>query len=273
MLHAEHVSFAYGPAEVLRDVSIDVPRGGVTGVLGPNGSGKTTLLGLLGGLLRPTDGQVRLRNDDLSGLSRAALARQMAVVPQETHLAFDYSVLEIALMGRYPHLGPLELEGPTDLRVAREALAATGTRDLERRGFTTLSGGEKQRVIIASALAQLLPDTAETEVTATEGVLLLDEPTASLDLGYQLEITSTLRTLNNSRGTTMVVSTHDLNFAAGLCDQLVMLRAGRVLAAGPTEQVLTGEAVRALYDVEADVRLHAGAGHLTVIPVSRTTGA
>ena len=272
MLHAENVSFAYGTTVVLQDVSIDVPRGGITGVLGPNGSGKTTLLGLLGGLSRPTDGHVRLGHDDVSILSRAALARQMAMVPQETQLAFDYSVLEIALMGRYPHLGPLELERPTDLKIAREALAATGTRDLERRGFTTLSGGEKQRVIIASALAQLLQHTGETEITATEGVLLLDEPTASLDLGYQLEITATLRTLNRSRGTTMVVSTHDLNFAAGLCDQLVMLREGRVLRKGPTQEVLTAEAVRALYDVEADVQLHASAGHLTVVPVSRVTG-
>ena len=273
MVSAHNLSFAYDTTQVLHDVSLEVPSGGLTGVLGPNGSGKTTLLKLLGGLLRPAAGRVRLDNDDVSTLSRGTLARQMAMVPQETHLAFDYSVLEIALMGRYPHLGPFELEGPSDLVIAREALSATGTSTLEYRGFTTLSGGEKQRVIIASALAQLWQPSAGSESQTTKGVLLLDEPTASLDLGYQLEIAATLRSLNESRGTTMVVSTHDLNFAASLCDQLVMLRAGRVLAAGSTAQVLTAETVRALYDVEADVQPHVAAGHLTVVPISKLPGA
>ena len=273
LLHADGVSFAYGATSVLHDVSLVVPQGGLIAVLGPNGSGKTTLLSLLGGLLRPASGQVRLGGTDLSTLSRAILARQMAMVPQETQLAFDYSVIEIALMGRYPHLGPLELEGPADLRIAREALAATSTDHLERRGFKTLSGGEKQRVIIASALAQLWQLSPATGVKASRGVLLLDEPTASLDLGYQLEIARTLRSLNESRGTTMVVSTHDLNLAASLCQHLVLLRDGRVLAAGPTEQVLTAETVRALYDVEADVYRHAAAGHVTVVPVSRVRPA
>ena len=268
MLRADGVRFAYGAGDVLRDVSLRVPDGGLTGVLGPNGSGKTTLLKLLGGLLRPAAGQVRLNDDDLVGIRRDTLARQMAMVPQETHLAFDYSVLEIVLMGRYPHLGPFELEGPSDLEIAREALAATGTAALEHRGFTTLSGGEKQRVIIASALAQLWQPSNGAS-TLPEGVLLLDEPTASLDLGYQLEIAATLRSLNERRGTTMVLSTHDLNFAASVCDQLVLLRAGRVLAAGPTNQVLSAETVRALYDVEADVRSHHAAGHLTVVPISK----
>ena len=125
------------------------------------------------------------------------------MVPQETHSTFDFSVLDIVLMGRYPHLGPFELEGPDDLRIAREALAATGTTALERRAFDTLCGGEKQRVVIAGALAQ------------ASDILLLDEPTASLDLRYQLEIAALLTTLNRDRGTTMVLSTHDLNLAAG----------------------------------------------------------
>ena len=272
MVSAHDVSFAYDATPVLHAVSLEVPSGGLTGVLGPNGSGKTTLLKLLGGLLQPATGRVRLGGDDLSTFSRGTLARRMAMVPQETQLAFDYSVLEIALMGRYPHLGPFELEGPSDLAIAREALAATGTSTLEHRGFATLSGGEKQRVIIASALAQLWQPSTGSSPRTTTGILLLDEPTASLDLRYQLEIAATLRSLNESRGTTMVVSTHDLNFAASVCDQLVMLRAGRVLAAGPTAQVLTSETVRALYDVEADVQPHVAAGHLTVVPISRLPG-
>jgi iron complex transport system ATP-binding protein len=183
----------------------------------------------------------------------------MAFVPQETHLAFDYSVLEVALMGRYPHLGPFELEGPEDVAIARDALEATGTGHLAARVFATLSGGEKQRVVIASALAQ------------QAGILLLDEPTASLDLGFQIDIATLLKRLNRERGLTMIVATHDLNFAAGLCQSLVLLKDGRVLEAGPTADTLTAASIRALYGVEADVRAHAGLGHVTVVPLSRST--
>ena len=269
-LQANSVSFAYGASTILRDVSLRVPSGELVAVLGPNGSGKTTLLRVLAGLLPPATGQVSLDGEDLASLSRGALARRMAMVPQETHLAFEYSVLEIALMGRYPHLGAFEVEGPTDLRIAREALAATGTTHLEARGFMTLSGGEKQRVIIASALAQLWQPSETSRVRTNGGLLLLDEPTASLDVGYQLDVASTLRSLNETRHTTMVVLTHDLNLASTLCRHLVMLREGRVIADGPTDGVLTQETVRALYDVDADVTRNEGTGHLTVVPVRRT---
>ena len=241
----------------VQGITVDVERGSVVGILGPNGSGKTTLLRLLAGMLRPESGAVTLNGTNLGSLARAALARSIAVVPQETHLAFDYSVLEIALMGRYPHLGTFELEGPRDVAIAREALAATGTLGLERRSFATLSGGEKQRVVIASALAQ----QAE--------ILLLDEPTASLDLGYQFDIAALLARLNRERGLTIVVATHDLNFAASLCHSIVMLAEGRVVAAGPTGDTLTSMSIQALYGVVADVYPHHAAGHLTVVPLRR----
>ena len=268
-LRADSLSFRYGETPVLHSVSLRIAPGELIAVLGPNGSGKTTLLRLLAGLLQPASGQVTLDGVDLSTLSRNAMARRMAMVPQETHLAFDYSVLEIALMGRYPHMGVMELEGPADLRIAREALAATGTAHLEERGFMTLSGGEKQRVVIASALAQLWQPADVSFAGPSGGLLLLDEPTASLDVGYQLDVAGTLRSLNENRGTTMVVSTHDLNLAATLCRHLVMLRDGRVIAAGPTDEVLTGAAVRALYDVEALVGRSHETGQLTVVPVRR----
>jgi iron complex transport system ATP-binding protein len=261
LLQAADVTFVYGPGQAgLHGVSVDVPRGSLVGIIGPNGSGKTTLLRLLGGMLVPASGRVTLDGRDLARMPRRELARQISVVPQETRLSFEYSVLEVVLMGRYPHLGAFELESQEDVAIAREALAATGTLALEGRLFPTLSGGEKQRVIIASALAQ------------SAGLMLLDEPTAALDPGYQIEMASLLRRLSDERGVTMAVATHDLNMAAGLCRHLVLLRAGRVIAAGPTDEVLTREAVRALYDVEADVHFHAGAGHLTVVPLRRASG-
>ena len=242
---------------MLRDVSFEVGRGAIVGLLGPNGSGKTTLMRLMSGTLTPLAGRVSIEGIDVARLSRRDLARKLAVVPQETHSTFDFTALDIALMGRYPHLGPFELEGGDDVAVARAALAAVGAAQFEARPFATLSGGEKQRVVIAGALAQ------------ASDALLLDEPTASLDLGYQIEIASLLVRLNRERGTTMVVSTHDLNLAAALCRELVLLRAGRVLAYGPTAGVLTAGNVRALYDVDADVQFHPRAGHMTVVPIAR----
>ncbi len=180
------------------------------------------------------------------------------MVPQETHATFDFSALDVVMMGRYPHLGPFALEGPGDLAVAREALASTGTAGLESRRFATLSGGERQRVVIASALAQ------------TSDVLLLDEPTASLDLGFQFDIAALLARLNRERGVTMVVSTHDLNLAATLCTALVLLKAGRVIADGPARAVLTKEHVRALYGVDADLVYHEAAGRMMVVPLARS---
>ena len=269
-LQVEHVSFGYDPTHdpldeatrsfSLVDVSLAVQRGSLTGLLGPNGCGKTTLLRLMAGVLRPRAGTITLAGRAIQSIARRELARQIAVVPQETHPAFDYSVLEMVLMGRHPHLGAFQLEGPRDIAIARDALAATGTAHLAERAYMTLSGGEKQRVVIASALAQS-PD-----------VLLLDEPTASLDLAYQMEVASLLHRLNHDRGVSMVLATHDLNLAASLCDSLVLVRSGRVLAQGPTREVLTASMIQQLYDVDADVHVHEASGHLTVVPIRHAPG-
>jgi iron complex transport system ATP-binding protein len=267
MLAATDISFSYvrRPARtgshvpfVLDRVSLDVSRGTIVGLLGPNGSGKTTLLRILAGILQPLSGTVLVDGKPISRLTRREMARRVAVVPQETHTTFDFSVMDMVLMGRYPHLGAFELEGAADQAIAREALAATGTAAFEGRAFATLSGGEKQRVVIASALAQ------------ASDALLLDEPTAALDLRYQFEIAALLRSLNTGRGVTMVVSTHDLNLAAALCDRVVLLKQGRVIAQGATRETLTHQNIRLLYEIEADVRFHERAGHLTVVPIGRT---
>jgi iron complex transport system ATP-binding protein len=273
VLEATDVEFAYeaprgdrrqaAAAPVLQGVSMSVRAGDFTGILGPNGSGKTTLLRALSGTIRPAAGVVSIDGVPLAQLSRSTLARRMAVVPQETHLAFDYTVLEVVLMGRYVHLGPFEIEGPRDLEIAREALAATGTSTFEQRLFATLSGGEKQRVIIAAALAQVRAGAD------ARPVLLLDEPTAALDLAYQLEAAALLRDLQQQLGIAIVVSTHDLNFAASVCRRLVLLKDGRVLASGSTDEVLTSHNIRALYGVKAEVHRHPGAGHLVVVPLGR----
>jgi iron complex transport system ATP-binding protein len=262
MLRALDVSFAYGrpgraKPNVLKDVSLAADRGDLIGILGPNGSGKTTLLKILAGTLLPLSGAVTLEGRSLKEWSRREIARRVALVPQETHAPFDFSVLEMVLMGRFPHLGTFALEGPEDLAIARRALAETRTAEFSERLFNTLSGGEKQRVVIASALAQ------------SPQLLLLDEPTASLDVGHQIEVQTLLRRLNADGGVTMVLSTHDLNLAAALCRRLILIRNGQVIASGFTDEVLTQDTVRELYGVDADVVHHTRAGHLTVVPIER----
>jgi ABC-type cobalamin/Fe3+-siderophores transport system ATPase subunit len=276
LLRAADVTFGYGDRIVLRDVSVDVPAGGFIGIIGPNGSGKTTLLRLLAGTRRPQHGSVVLDGISLAAMPRAEIARRMAVVPQETHLAFDYTVLEVVLMGRYPHLGAFAIEGPRDIELAREALTSTGTLSLHDRMFNTLSGGEKQRVVIAAALAQLAPSTsssaAATGASSPSSALLLDEPTAALDLKYQLETAALVRDLHARHGLTVVMSTHDLNLAASLCTALVLLKNGRVVQRGPVDDVLTPDSVRELYEVDAEVMRHPATGHLTVTPLGRAGG-
>jgi ABC-type cobalamin/Fe3+-siderophores transport system ATPase subunit len=301
---ARSVSFAYPSGRGLRGrgsspahqhlavdgVSLEVPRGRRLGILGPNGSGKTTLLKLLGGVLSPSSGEVTLDGRSMRQLGRRAVARRIAMVPQDTHPAFDYTALELVLMGRHPHLGAFEVEDAGDIAIAEDALKATGTLDFMCRPFSTLSGGERQRVVIAAALAQQ-PE-----------LLLLDEPTASLDPGFQVEIAELLLRLHRERGLGFVLSTHDLNLAASLCDTLVLMQVrlkpdttgdprgvrleadqtgnpggvpleadpiGSVIAAGPTREVLTPDNIAALYGIRAEVGFHEAAGHLVVVPFGR----
>jgi iron complex transport system ATP-binding protein len=265
MLQATDVWFGYDADKpVVRGVNLSVPAAGIVGILGPNGSGKTTLLRMLAGTRQPQRGSVTLDGTPLTRFTRTALARRMAVVPQETQLAFDYTVAEVAMMGRYPHLGAFEIEGPADLAVVEETLTSTGTLHLKDRLFATLSGGEKQRVVIAAALAQIFRLQAEET-----GYLLLDEPTASLDLGYQLEVASLLTKLHQDRRVAIVISTHDLGLAGTLCGSLMLIRDGVVVASGLTDEVLTPANVREVYGVDADVIRHSS-GHRVVVPVRRT---
>ena len=218
LLEAVDVSFAYdprGPA-VVDGVSLAVSRGAIVGLIGPNGSGKTTVLRLLSGTLTPAHGTVRLADLSMGSLSRRELARRIAVVPQETHSAFEFSALEIVMMGRYPHLGPFELEGADDLAIARDALTATGTRALESRPFTTLSGGEKQRVAIARSLA------------GSPSVILADEPTAALDSENGKGVMALLSEVAKDKGRGILVVTHD-HRTLSYADRLIRIEDGRIV--------------------------------------------
>jgi len=274
MLRIEDVWFGYDPhRQVLKGVSLSIAPDAIVGILGPNGSGKTTLLRLLAGTRQSRRGEVTLDGAPIARSPRAALARRLAVVPQETQLAFDYTVAEVAMMGRYAHLAAFEIEGPDDVSIVDEALSATGTLALKDRPYTTLSGGEKQRVVIASALAQLssrfrLKAEATHDGKAESRYLLLDEPTASLDLAYQLEIGALLKQLHADRRAGIVISTHDIGMAGTLCDTLVLIRDGAVVASGVTDEVLTPDILRRVYDVEAEIDRRPS-GQRIVVPIRR----
>ena len=226
-IEAEHVSYAYGSTPVLRDVSFDVNQGDFFVVIGPNGSGKTTLLKILCGILKPGRGHVKALGRSLRQFSRKALARHVALVPQAFPADFPFTVKELVLMGRSPHQGVLGIENEADMEAARQAMAFTGVEHLAGRRMEQLSGGERQRVFISRAICQ------------EPRVILLDEPTASLDLAHQVRVMDLMERLKMERGITVVMVSHDVNLAAMYGDSLLLLKGGEIIKMGLPEEVLT----------------------------------
>jgi ABC-type hemin transport system ATPase subunit len=252
MLSLEHVSAAYGPRVALNDVSLETHAGEILGLVGPNGAGKSSLLRVIGGTLAPTRGRVRLNDVDLTRLSVTLRARQIAVVPQSSHLPEAFTVGEVVLMGRTPHLPLFGGEREHDYAIVHEALARTATDSLAERRIGELSGGERQRVLIARALAQIRDGATPN---AEPRVLLLDEATAHLDLKHQTAIWGLVRELARS-GLIVIAALHDLNLAAQYADRLALLAEGRLIACDRPANVLTPERLGRAYDVSAIVSTH-----------------
>ncbi len=237
------LTFGYSGADLFREFELEVEPGEFLGIIGPNGAGKSTLLRIVAGLLRPTRGRVRLLEQDLSRLSRREVAQLCALVPQESFFAFDYTVKEVVMMGRNPFLGRFEQPGPKDWDRVTAALELAGVNQLAESSINAISAGEKQRAVLARALAQ------EPEL------LLLDEATSHLDISHQLQMARILVRLNQ-QGKTIVFLSHDLNLAALICSRILLLHQGRPLAWGTPEQVLTKELVRSAYGIEPLLTRH-----------------
>ncbi|HMK51547.1 MAG TPA: ABC transporter ATP-binding protein, partial [Thermodesulfobacteriota bacterium] len=212
MIELNSISFRYREEWVLEDVSFRVEKGEFVGVIGPNGSGKTTLLKMLYRLLSPQKGEILFELVPIRKMDRADIAKRIGVVAQETQLLFPFSVLETVLMGRSPYLGHLMFESEKDLEIAKKAMEWTETLSFSERPMDELSGGERKRVFIARALAQ------EPEV------ILLDEPTANLDIHHQMDFLDLILTLNRERGLTILMASHDMNVASEFCDRLILLQ-------------------------------------------------
>jgi iron complex transport system ATP-binding protein len=256
MLEARGITCGYGRAAALEEASVAVAAGEFVAVVGPNGSGKTTLLRAMSRVLPPREGTVALEGRDLYALSARESALAIAVVPQETSIEFDFSCEEVVLMGRSPRQGRFSSEGERDRAVVRESMERTGTWELRERAVTELSGGERQRVVLARAFAQ------------EPRVLLLDEPTAHLDLGFQVQALRLARALRDERKVAVLATLHDLNLAASVADRMVVLSKGRVAAEGPPDRVLAEDVLRPVFGPELKVRPHPESGrpHVYVTP-------
>ncbi len=260
-LRAEAVRLGYDGRTVVDGLTLDLPAGKVTAIVGPNASGKSTLLKGLARLLPLEAGRVLLAGNDVSTLPRRELARLLGVLPQSSIAPDGVRVAELVSRGRFPHQGWFGRHSSTDDAVVAHALEATGTASLADRPVAELSGGQRQRVWVAMVLAQ------ETDI------VLLDEPTTFLDVAHQVDLLDLLTSLNEERGTTVVMVLHELNLAARYADHLVVMRDGGVVAEGPPSQVLTAEAVRDAFGLEARVVPDPVSGTPLVVPVGRTRAA
>ena len=253
LLHLETLTFGYGTQPLFAKVNLAIASGEMVGLLGPNGAGKTSLLRLASGALRPKQGHVLLDGHDLSTLSRRQIARRVAVVPQEFNTPFAFTVKELVGLGRTPYLSFLGADNTADRQAVQQALEVTNTAPLAGRIFNELSGGEKQRVTLALALAQQ-PD-----------LLLLDEPTTHLDLKYQIEMLELVQRLNREHGLTVFASMHDLNLAARCFPRLILFQRG-IVADGPPIEVVQSRLLSRVYEVPIEVAIMPGGAHLSILP-------
>jgi cob(I)alamin adenosyltransferase len=261
VLTSRNMSYRVGDAPLMTDVSLDLHAGEVVIVVGPNGAGKTTLLRLLGGLLKPVSGEVMLAGRPLERWAGRDRARLIASVPQHVNLDFDVTALDLVLMGRHPHLGRFQMESTKDVAAAQAALAATHAGALAGRSVLAMSGGERQRVLIARALAQ------------EPRVLLLDEPTANLDVAHQLQIMELVHQLATDRKVAVLAAVHDLSSAARHADRLLLLAEGRAIANGSPAEVLTEDRIASAYGVRASLHVDPGSGVLNVSALEPTASS
>jgi len=253
-LQINNIACRYESANVLEDIDLSATAGDFIGVIGPNASGKTTLLKSISKILKPHTGVVLLNERDVYTLKSTEMAKNLAVVPQESVISFAFTALEIVLMGRTPHLNRFEVEGTKDLIIAKKAMQLTNSWYLHERPINTLSGGEKQRVIIARALAQ------------EPKVLLLDEPTGHLDINHQIEILDLIKRLNKEEEMIVIAVFHDLNIASQYCQRLILLNKGRIFAAGRASDVLTQENIEKVYGIKVTVKQDDVSGRLLIHP-------
>ncbi len=249
-----NLDYSYGDTQILNGINITLDKGKFYSILGPNGSGKTTLLKNLQKILKSDKKSIYINGEDLTSISIKELSRQMAIVPQETYMDFDFTVLDMVLMGRSPYIKRFESESQYDLELSQKAMEATNTWKFKDKSVRNISGGELQRAIVSRAMVQ---DT---------DIMLLDEPVSNLDLYHQMSILKTVSGFCRSKGVTVVAVLHDINLAIEFSDVLILLNHGEIISMGPPEEVITEEAIKTLYDMKCMIIKNPASGKPHIIP-------
>lgn len=248
------LDWAFGQHKILDDINLTIDEGGIYGIIGPNGSGKTTLLKNIARCLMPEKNSIHLGDKDLTQFSNKSLAKEISYVPQNTDMEFEFSVMDMVLMGRSPYIKRLQSESSNDIEIAKNAMEMTNTWDLRDKNINMISGGERQRTVIARALAQ------------KANIMLLDEPVSQLDLHHQLEIMDILKRLAIENKVTVVMSIHDLNIAAQFCDRLILMDKGKIFKEGMPNEIIKEDIVYSVYGVKAIVMKNPITGTPHLIP-------
>jgi len=253
MIELKNVTCGYGDFPVLKDISLQIAEGDFCALLGPNGAGKSTLLYTIMGYLKPSEGYITIFEKDIAKIKHSWLAKQIAFVPQETRSEFDHTVKETVLMGRYPYLGFLQSYSSEDYEAVDAVLENLKLTEFKHRWLSEISGGEKQRVLIARALVQQTP------------FILLDESLSQLDINYQIEIMKLLRTIHSKENKTVLIVSHNINLASNYAERLIFLKEGKLLAAGKPEDLMQKETLKDLFAVELDIMINPHTGHPNII--------
>lgn len=254
MLKLTDISFKYGTTPVLRDVNLSASDGEFIAVIGPNGAGKSTLIKIIDRVINPDQGNLLLDGKPLFDMTRKELARTIAYLPQESSFTFSFTVTEVVLMGRFPYQKGVRTYTAEDIKVVREMMKLMEIDQFAQRFFRELSGGEKQRVLIASALAQ------------NPRIILLDEPTSALDLHHQIAIYQILKKLKEEKGLTVFVVTHDINLAAQFCDRVILMGGGKIIKDGPPEQVLQFQLLQETFGVKVYIDINPFTKSVYILP-------
>lgn len=254
MLKINQLHFSYNDLPLLENISLEIKATEIAGIIGPNGSGKSTLIKLMAGLLKPNKGRIEIESGLISDLNRKTLAKKMAYVPQSVDIKFNFPVYDVVAMGRFPYSENLILHDAQSEQVVLDAIDKMGLKNLLGRNFSELSGGEKQRTVIASALAQQ-PD-----------LLLLDEPTSALDFKHQQEIFMLLKHQCKQEAKTVLVVTHDINLASQFCDKLILLHNGKIVRMGEPQEVLQFNTIQDVYGVNVFIDINPLTNSIYILP-------
>lgn len=254
-IEVKNLKFGYKKNLVLKDLSFDIKKGMFLSIVGPNGSGKSTILKLLNNIYYTKSASISIEGKDINSFKKKDLARKMALVPQDTIINYEFTVEEVVLMGRHPYKGRFEREDTNDFEIVEDALKLTDTLYLKNRMITEISGGERQRVLIARAIAQ------------EPSIILLDEPTAHLDINHQVEILNLLQRLNKEKGTTIVLVIHDINLGIRYSDEIIMLNKGEILGRGRPEKVITKDNIALAYNLKVAIDRNKHTNKIYLTPV------